>query len=333
MNVTRDADVSKRVPTYFENVLIRGCYIYDVDRTGISNKSAWQKRTLHENIDWTPSRNIVIRENTFEKTGANALIVRVADAPLVEHNVFTHCTIKGSGNASFPFNCDNALFQYNEACFTKYNEGDADAGGFDSDYRCKNTVIQYNYNHDNEYGGVLVCCIGRNDIFIDGTIIRYNIFENNKHHVSRVSGTTTNTRIYNNVVFTGQELNGTDIIWHKSWRGYVDQTAYYNNIFYTRAEECEFNLEKSTNNEFAYNVFFGGYPESEPEDPFRIVKDPLFVNPGRGGEMGMNTLNGYQLQDRSPCINTGIRIDNHGEHDFWNRPLDDGQPDIGAFEK
>jgi hypothetical protein len=97
-----------------------------------------------------PSKEIIIRNNKFEHSGANALIVRAADSPVVEYNLYNHCAVKGSGNASFPFNCDNALFQYNEACYTVYNseadswdvKKDADAGGFDSDWNCKNTVIQ-----------------------------------------------------------------------------------------------------------------------------------------------------------------------------------------------
>ena len=163
-----------RIATWFDDLVVEGCYIHDVDRTGISNISSWNNRTLTRNVNWVPSKNIVIRNNVFERTGANALIVRVAEGPIIEYNLFDHCSIKGSGNANFPFNCDHAVIRFNEARFTKYNLGDADAGGFDSDYRCKNTVIEYNYSHHNEFGGILICCMGGDDEsrFNYGTKIR-----------------------------------------------------------------------------------------------------------------------------------------------------------------
>lgn len=248
-----------QTPTYFDGLLIEDCYIHNVDRTGISNMSSWEVRKRNDPGNWTPSKGIVIRGNVFERTGANALIVRVAESPLVEKNLFDYCGLKESGNANFPFNCDNALFQYNEARFTQYNEGDADAGGFDSDYRCKNTVIQYNYSHHNEFGGILVCCMGGDSLgrFNHGTHIRYNIFEENNHHTFRVSGPTTYTEIYGNVILLGEEQDNSEVIWHKSWRGYGDDTHYYHNLFYNNASDVKADLGESTRNAFSNNLFLG----------------------------------------------------------------------------
>ena len=128
-------------PTKFDDFLIDGCHIYDVDRTGFSNRSSWQTRTFTVNTNWYPSTNVVIRGNLIERTGNNGLIVRVCDGALVEHNVLKQCSIKGSGSAMFPFNCDNTIVQYNEAYQTVYNPGDADASGFDSDQQCLSTVL------------------------------------------------------------------------------------------------------------------------------------------------------------------------------------------------
>jgi len=320
------------VPTYFDGLLVENCHIHDIDRSGVSNKSSWMDRTLHENINWVPSKNVVIRNNRFERTGANALIVRVSDSALIEHNLFTHCAIKQSGNSFYPFNCDNTLMQYNEACFTKYNEGDADAGGFDSDWRSKNCVIQYNYSHDNEYGALLVCNMGSGEGFNDGTIVRYNIFQNEGHHVIRVSGEPTNTTIHNNVIYTGPEISGIDIIWHKDWRGYPDNTFYYNNIFYNLGENNRYDFGESTNNLFDYNIFFGKPVENEPGDENKITSDPEFINPG-SGKMGFATLDGYKIKSGSPAINSGKRIPGHAAKDFWGNIIqEDQKPDRGAME-
>jgi hypothetical protein len=149
MDITWNENPDLRKQTFFDDVILQNCYIHDVDRTGFSNMSVWWNRSLKskwgeilpngKSHNWVPGRNFVIRNNKFEHTGANALIVRAADSPVIEYNLFTSCASKGSGNASFPFNCDNALFQYNEACYTIYNteadswdgKKDADAGGFD----------------------------------------------------------------------------------------------------------------------------------------------------------------------------------------------------------
>lgn len=255
-----------KIPTWFEDLLIEDCYIHDVDRTGVSNRSSWEKRTLTENINWTPSLAVVVRNNRFERTGANALIVRVADHPLIEGNLFDHCAIKESGNANFPFNCDNALIQYNEARFTKYNIGDEDAGGFDSDYNCKNTIIQYNYSHDNEFGGILVCCQGgaKGKLFNDSTQVRFNVFTNNGRHSIRVAGTPTNTLFYRNVITTGTGPGKGEVIWHKSWRGFSDKTFYFENFFYILGDGYLIDLGASTENLFQDNRFFGQPVENAP---------------------------------------------------------------------
>ena len=239
-----------KIPTYFDNLLVEECYIHDVDRTGVSNVSSWDARTRNDNGNWTPSKRVVIRGNVFIRTGANALIVRVSESPLVEKNLFDHCAIKESGNANFPFNCNNALFQYNESRFTQFNKGDADAGGFDSDYRCKNTLIQYNYSHHNEFGGVLICCMGGDTInrFNDGTIIRYNVFEENEHHTFRVAGETTDTDIYGNIILLSAKQDSSELIWHKSWRGFGHNTRYHDNLIYNQAEGVTVDLGKSTKN-------------------------------------------------------------------------------------
>ena len=320
------------IPTYFDGLLVENCYFHDIDRTGVSNTSSWMNRTLTENYNWVPSKNVIIRNNKFERTGANALIVRVSDSALIEHNLFTHCAIKQSGNSFYPFNCDNTLMQFNEACFTKYNKGDADAGGFDSDWNSKNCLIQYNYSHDNEYGALLVCCNGIDDGFNDGTIVRYNIFQNEGHHVIRVSGETTNTTIHNNVIYTGAEVSDIDIIWHKNWNGYSDKTYYYNNIFYNLGENNRYDFGQSTNNLFDYNMFFGKPVANEPDDANKITSDPEFIDPG-SGQMGFPSLEGYKMEQGSPAINSGKIIPGHPGRDFWGNPVQENQNmDRGAME-
>ncbi len=318
-------------PTYFDTLRIENCYIHDVDRTGISNRSSWSDRTLTTDGNWTPSRNIYYRNNIFERTGANALIVRVAYKPVMEHNLFNNCSIKGSGNACFSFNTNYALWQYNEACFTKYNSGDEDAGGFDSDYNSKFTIIQYNYSHDNGYGGILLTG-GPGDNFNDGTIIRYNVLENNDDHAIRTSGTATNSTIYNNTIYCSEGLEGITIIRHKSWEGYSSNTKYYNNIFQVMGAGATFNLGSSTGNVFDSNVYFGPGISNIPADPHKIILDPMLESP-EGAGYRVDSLPGFRLKQSSPAINSGIAVTGMPSKDIEGNSVPTYEKiDRGAFE-
>jgi hypothetical protein len=347
MDITWSDDPAQRKITSFEDVILQNSYIHDVDRTGFSNMSVWWNRSLNSKWgekltngkihNWFPSKGIIIRNNRFERTGANALIVRVAEYPVIEFNLFTRCASKGSGNASFPFNCDNALFQHNEACYTVYNteadswdgKKDADAGGFDSDWNCKNTIIQYNYSHDNGFGGVLICCDGGSkNNFNDGTVLRYNVFENNGDHMIRTSGPATNSKIYNNLFYSGPEQDSVMVIYHKSWNGFSDSTLYKNNIFVARGKGCFFNTGQSTKNFFHANLF-DGILSNKPLDPEAIDANPLFV--GENGQLSANPVLRYLLQRGSPAIHSGLPVRQNGLRDYLGNETG-SKPSRGPFE-
>jgi hypothetical protein len=347
IEVTRDEDSLKWKPTRFDDVVLQDSYIHNVDRTGFSNFSVWKDRNLTSTWGdrlaggktdcWYPWEGMVFRNNTFARTGANALIVRVAIAPLVEYNLFTHCAVNGSGNASFPFNCDDAVFQHNEACFTVFNteadswdgKRDADAAGFDSDWNCKNTVIQYNYSHHNGYGGLLVCLDGSNkNGFNEGTIVRYNILEENGHHGIRISGTPTRTMVYNNLIYTGNDQDSVMTVFHKSWGGWSKSALYQNNIFVARGKGCRFEPGKSTGNRFVSNLYFGAF-SGMPDDSLKITGDPGFIS--EMGTLGPYPWMRFMLEESSPAINAAVRIIGSGEKDFTGKPVVN-PPDIGPLE-
>jgi len=321
-------------PTWFDDVQIENCTIRDVDRIGINNFSSWERRTLDENFNWHPSQNIAIRNNYFQRCGGNGLIIRVTDNPIFEHNIFKNNGVHGTGNSNYTFNCDNALIQYNEAYLTHYTDGTPDGGGFNSDWRCKNTIIQYNYSHDNDHGGQLICNDGGvGTSFNDGTIVRYNVYQNNGHHVFRVAGPPTNVKVYNNTIYVGPEQTDVKIIWHKDWGGFVDGMKYYNNIFHNLGKNSIYDFEESTNNTFSHNIFSGIPALGEPADDSKITSDPQFIN-GGSGQNGWESVKGYQLGQTSPAIDTGISVPGHTTKDYFGNPVPYGesQIDIGAFE-
>ena len=334
--------------TTFDSLLIDHCKVYNVDRTGISNQSSWAgSRTLTNNSGWAPSTNLIVQNCEVDSSGSNSIIIRVAQAPKIQYNKILKSSIRYSGNAVFVFNCDDALIQYNECSYNVFNSGDVDASAFDGDYRCHRTVIQYNYSHDNDGGAwVIVSNPGFSGTFDDSCVIRYNISQNDCHAnassnqaICRIDGNITNTQVYNNTIFTSTDFIAA--INHCAWGGGKTgtlpvNTTYANNIFYLNQSNPAFTFNTSKNNTVSNNLFYFPPPYSGTIaiDTDAVSTDPLFINPGSGGD-GYNTVDGYKLKANSPCIKAGMLLPNHSSIDFWGNKVPElagVAPCIGAFE-
>ena len=208
-------------------------------------------------------------------------------------------------------------------------KGTKDGQGFDSDYNCRNSLFQYNYSHDNDGGFMLICtpATSSRNVGCEGTVIRYNISQNDGARIFRISGPVKNTKIYNNVFYVPEERDIYAVLC-KTWNGWAKDTYFYNNIFHVDGK-VRYEFGESTKNVFKHNVFYGNH-ENQPNDPFAIVDNPMLINPG-SGEHGLDSLEGYKLKNDSPCINAGTFIEDCGAYDFWGTKLPQGKnTDIGA---
>ncbi|NCD72432.1 hypothetical protein [Mucilaginibacter agri] len=321
-------------PTYFNDILIDRCTVRDVDRTGLFFGSTWKDRTLTDPGNWQPSLGVIVRNSYFTRSGANALIIRVTDHALIERNLFDHCAIKGSGNAAFAFSSDYAKFQYNECRYTKANKGDDDAGGLDADFYCKNTIIQYNYLHNNDFG-LLITGGGFATSFNDGTQVKFNIIEKDgtvQQHdghafMMRISGSATNTLIYNNVIDIGPSQTGVALTWQKSWNGKTpSNTTYYNNIYDNGGTGSTFEISQGSNTKFDYNAFYRNAAARQPTQVHPINGDVKFVNPGSGNPAG------FKLKAGSVALGAGVIIPNSGAKDYFGNPISPtSAPNVGAY--
>ena len=328
-------------PTYFDGLVVEDSHIYDVDRTGVSNNSSWADRSgtssFGEDVgtgridNWVPSRNVVIRGNLMERIGGNALIVRVADKALVERNRVFYSGEQISGNGMFCFNTDSTLFQYNEVAFQIYEPGETDAAGIDSDFRTKYTIIQYNYLHHNEQGGIVATggSGGETSLprFNIGTVVRYNILEDNERYGIHTSGLLTDMLVHNNVFYTSSAVNNVNVVDNGSWGGaWSDGDTYINNIFYSEGASPDYKLGRSTNVTFTNNLYEGTFSATEPDDSGGIEADPLFVGP-------FGAPDGFMLQASSPAVGAGVMIDDLPATDYFGNALPASGPlDIGAHQ-
>ena len=177
----------------FDDLLIENCHVVHVDRNGICQRSSSRGR----------STGVVIRGNLLEDIGGDGIKVWGSDGAVIERNVLrggrTRCDDYAAG--IWPWDSDDTIIQFNEVSGMK---GTKDGQGFDSDYRCRRSVFQYNYSHDNEGGFFLICAPGNS--YCEDTIIRYNISQHDGINSARVfhfGGGAKNTQIYNNTIYLG----------------------------------------------------------------------------------------------------------------------------------
>lgn len=329
-------------PTYFYDVVIEGCLIHDVTRSGITSNGTWKVRTESTNTNWTPSLNVVIKNNVIADCAGNGLIWLTSDGAHIYNNVWSHNGDGISGNAMFVWNCDDSVIEYNEAYDQVFDVGDLDAGGFDADYKCKRTIIQYNYSHDNGMAGIVaVSSPPAAGGFNQNPKIRYNILQNNAGEAFRVGGYVTDAEFYNNTIYIDSSLSGVTILKHWKWTEagetkWPDNTQYENNIFvnHSTSSNYEFDdpvLGSSTNDVFDYNVFYGQHPASEPADSHKSTTDPRLTDAGTGA-LGWETVDGYKLYEDSAALGSGVLIANNGGLDYWGNAVSASTaPNRGAY--
>jgi hypothetical protein len=309
----------RRGGSYFDDLLIEDCHVVRTDRNGICQRNGSGAHSLH----------VVIRGNLLEDIGGDGIKPWGSDAPLVEHNIVRGGRIRCDDAAAgiWPFDCNDALIQFNEVSGMK---GINDGQGFDSDYLCRRSVFQYNYSHDNDGGFMLICSPGSS--FCEGTIIRYNISQNDGIRTARVfhfGGGSSNTLVYNNTIYVSATQNLPLLLFGEWDGGRPRDVRFLNNLLYVDGR-VTYKWGPSTNLMFAHNVFFGRHAEV-PADSFAITNRPPLRHPGGGGE-GFASLQGYYPADAA-SFPRGQIIPDNGGRDFFGTPVPaTGPPCIGAVE-
>ncbi|WP_461790445.1 CBM96 family carbohydrate-binding protein [Pedobacter sp.] len=330
------------VVSKWDDLRVTNCTFENLSRTGINFESTWELRnsttSFGDNLgdgrtdNWVPSTNVVLRGNTFSHIAGNGLVVRVAVNPLIEYNYFEYCGETISGNAAFNFNTDGAIFQFNEATRTVYNDGDTDARGIDSDFRTKDTYIQYNYLHHNGLGGVVATGGDHNvsppsipERFNVNTVIRYNILENNERQAISFSGGMKSAEVYNNTIYTDATVNNVLAVRLAIWSVAPKNISFKNNIFYLRGSNTTYSFASGSTYSFNNNIFYTLGSASEPSDPNKRTADPLLLGP-------VNGVEGFKLKPGSPALNTGMNIASNGGRDYYgNAVAASGATNIGAY--
>jgi Right handed beta helix region len=129
----------------------------------------------------------------------------------VAHGNGRLCATVGGPVGIWTYDSNAVVIQHNES-YGNHTASSADGGGFDLDQNVSNSILQYNYSHDNDGAGYLLAHAPANDVH-RGNVVRYNISQNdgrkNSYAGIEVWGRTIDTDIYNNTVFVSPAVSGT----------------------------------------------------------------------------------------------------------------------------
>jgi len=303
--------------------------------------------------------NIVVRGNRMENLGGDGIIVYGARQGLIEYNIADRTCLR-SGDPDLDMGdedwwphtaaiwiagCTETIMQFNEVYNTGRQAGNGDGFAYDFDFGCRKCTLQYNYSA-NGHGLLLIM----NRTYEN--VARYNISQNDQTHLIQIHGNTEDgNSIHNNVFYVDHST--VDIDYYCGMEQEKDKSklgaTFSNNIFYAGAQgrfRSVYTHGSATERQFIdtlsfsfaeggplfrNNCFFGLWLNELPEDKSPLLADPLFMGSGTGGA-GLSTLQGYQLQQGSPCINAGSSVDVKSERDFFGNPIEDVDVDIGVFE-
>lgn len=359
----------KATRTSIENITVKNCYVHDVDsKTDISTDKAnddehWyggisvnaknlsgyilnNVSIIDNTVEYCDntgiavggrnetairSTNVLVKGNKVSKCYGDGIIMFACKGGIIEENIAANNGAYGKTDKAFAgiwvIWSDNCIIQYNEV----YGQGTtADAQGFDVDGVCTNTIVQYNYSHDN-YGGFLLLMNHRNG----EVTVRFNVSENEKQFI-RIAFIKDQTQsnfkanIYNNTYKTNDSDTDTGIIYYTGTlndeiaREYVILT---NNIFYSENQKTL--LTTNPNKDYApvvmvstFNCYYNLSDVTLGEGD--ITDAPLF-------EVGEG-VDSCKLSEASPCIGTGVLFDELADAtDLWGNVYDEFAPNMGAY--
>ena len=224
--------------TGYKDVLLERVNVYNNKLAGITSYSeSYLYRNAHKNFIvryCNVYSNRGDSSNHTQHTGDGIVLGGVTNV-LIEHCIAHDngdmCFCKTAGPAGiWVYECDSAIIRYCEAYHNR-RSGGVDGDGFDLDIYTSNSVMEYNYSHDNEGVGYLFTQ-WINDYTHRNNIIRFNISQNDGVGIL-LYGPFRDAQIYNNTVYSSQKnpLYGF-ASYHSFWAlNYGYKNNYSNNVF------------------------------------------------------------------------------------------------------
>jgi hypothetical protein len=352
--------------TCYKDVTIAGCSSHDNLKGGIVTYAQNSYANTNVYVGYCQAYNNFGDPAATGNTG-NGIVLGDVSGGLIEYCV-THDNgknnlVQGEGPVGiWCYDAQYVTIQFNES-HHNHTSGAHDGGGLDLDINTKNSIIQYNYSHDNDGAGYLLCCDGNNS----GNVVRYNISQNdarkNGFGAIHSYGAINNASIYNNTVYISNISPTPSALLLATG---MANSRIQNNIFQTSG-----NAQLAWISNGQIGVALQGNDYWSGTGSFIIVDsgttysslpnwrtatgreklgttntgfnlDPKLVSAGGGAALNdvslLPTLAAYKLQTNSPLLDAGLNLPrvaaiNTGTRDYYGVPIAQGAGfDIGASE-
>lgn len=266
------------------------------------------------------------------------------------------------------YNSNAVTIQFCES-YANRTSGNTDGGGFDLDINMTNSVMQYNYSHDNDGAGFGLYQ-GTDAVPWRGNVVRYNVSEDDgrRNGYGAITAWTdtgpfADCDIYGNTIFVGPSTTGEPRAIR--FNSVSSNFRFFNNLIVTTGGvrvidvvAGQTGLVFRGNNYWtsggAFTASWAGVTHTslaawsaatgQERDGASLVGralDPMLTAPGMGGRVGdpdrLAMLDAYRLRAGSPIIDTGLDLTGFGitpgARDFFGTSLPRGAAlDVGAHE-
>jgi len=321
----------------------------------------------------TPSAsnsNVYIGHCAAYDNGLHGLDIGDTNVGTIEYSIAHDNGTDGGGEVGiWTYDSNDILIQYNESYHNRNLHRD-DGDGFDLDGGVTNSIMQYNYSHDNDGAGFLIGEYSTSGP-TSGNTIRFNISQNDGqrdgaagiylYNFDLPTNKVTDNLIYNNTVYNSS--GGANVVVAGNLAGSVN--IFANNIFQAADGVPLIRYNGKSGATFVGNDYWtGSWPflisyhgrsyhslrafraagqEMLNGRPTGWSISPQLENHGSGGTIGnsdlLYTLTAYRLDPTSGLIGAGLDLHslygiNLGSNDFYGDPLPlDGPFDVGADEE
>lgn len=331
----------------FEGVRITDADVHDNVYAGMWTGGAWTADPdvfAHKNIYVGHSRFHDNRgdRGVYEQTG-NGVFLKQVDGGVIEHCLAYR---NGADNRTpngpvgiWALYSNDVTIQHNESFANRRGTG-GDGGGFDLDGGMTNSVMQYNYSHDNEGAGFLLYQFADDTRPWRNNVVRYNISERDARS-AWYSGITihaggtplSGARVHNNTVYI--EPTSDPATAALSLGGPLRDVRVFNNLFISRggASLVSGDTSRATGVRLENNAYWAadadaaflwaglrytsahdwsaatGQERTASGGTLFAAGDPRVVSPGGAGTVGdtsrLNKLAAYRIAGDSPLIDRG----------------------------
>jgi Right handed beta helix region/Secretion system C-terminal sorting domain len=337
--------------TGFQNLSLSNLSVHDVTNNGITISG----NITQSLVGWQHKNVTISNCEVYNVPGSlipaaqegNGIVIAGVDGGVIQHcvahdngqnNVFC-----GGPVGIWSLESNNVTIEYCES-YRNHSGSGCDGGGFDLDGGVTNSIMQYNYSHENDGAGYLMGQYENARPWANNSM-RYNISQNdgvtNEGGIGLFKGpgtTMSGANIYNNTIYISPQAANTNesATYFSNWVTGINNVAFYNNIFYTTGGLSLVSIPAG------YSAFFGGNIYWSSGTPFSILyqgnnyssldswrtatgneivngintglnSDPLLTNPGSGGTIGfgnsLTSLNAYQISSStSPASNSALDL-------------------------